>query len=671
MTGRAAYPLALAAGAAFAVWLLSWHAVFPADPLHAAFVGDQAVSVIGQRYFLAEPWGWPLLRIPALAGTSVALTDSIPLAMLALKPFRALLQPGASASQAWLALAFALQPAAAVFALRSAGERRLGPAAAVALLSLSMPTFLARYGHTALCSHAAILLGLGLYFRLAAGRRCWPAAVLLMLGCLLIHPYILAVTGAVLAAAPLTLLLRGDRRWLRAAAGFGAGLAVCGGAAWLLGMGGSSPAVGFGFYSMNLLAPLLPGASSLFPELAYDATGGQAWEGYQYLGAGLLLLLAASLALAVRARPAWRRHAGLWLVALGLTGFALSNVGYAGPLRLFHWHPVPDWLAQFRATSRFFWPVAYMVMVLGVATAARTLPPRWAGALLATAVILQLADTGELRAAIRWRSAAGDPWAIDAAGLRPAFAQHRQLTLWPKFGCGAAQTRPVDIQLMLLASETLMRTNTMATARDMAAPECDPAQTLGQPLQPGELRVLLRRSEAFRVPGAGQHCHAAGGLALCSADDAALAPWPLIGAPALPPSRSVGEADAVFHDALAKGWDDTGGAAWSVGGVAVLQVRRPAGPAVLRLDLVGFAPQPGGEQAVSVMVDGRPAAEWRLPDLASAPQSLALPAGGSDPCVVSLAIQQPARPLDRGMNLDTRTLGVLLRSLQLDLDRPG
>ncbi len=670
MRGRAAYPLALAAGAAFAVWLLSWHAIFPADPLHAAFVGDQAVSVIGQRYFLAEPWGWPLLGTPALAGTNIALTDSIPLAVLALKPFRALLQPGASASQAWLALAYMLQPAAAVFALRSTGERRLGPAIAVAVLSVSMPTLLRRYGHMALCSHAAILLGLGLYFRLVAGRRCWPAAVLLMLGCLLIHPYILAVTSAVLAAAPLTLLLRGDRRWLRAAAGFGTGLAACGGAAWLLGMGGSSPAAGFGLFSMNLLGPLLPSWSSLFPDWAYDMTGGQEFEGYQYLGAGLLLLVA-SLALAARARMAWRRHAGLWLVLLGLTGFALSNVGYAGPVRLFHWRPVPDWMAQFRATSRFFWPVAYAALVLGVATAARTLPRRWGAALLAAAVILQVADTGQLRAGLRRYSAAGDPWAIDVAAFRPVFAQHRQLTLWPKFGCGAAQSRPVDIQVMLLASETLMQANTMATARDQAAPDCDPARTLGQPLQPGELRVLLRRGDAFRVPGVEQRCRSAGPLTLCSADDAALAGLPMMSIPNLPSGQSVGGADAVFHDTLGEGWDDTGGPAWSVGQVAVLQIRRPTGPAVLRLDLAGFAPSPGGEQVVSVTVAGQPMAEWRIPDLAFTTRSLTLPAGGPQTSVVSLAIRQPARPFDRGMSADSRTLGVLLRSLQLDAAQPG
>ena len=294
-----------------------------------------------------------------------------------------------------------------------------------------------------------------------------------------------------------------------------------------------------------------------------------------------------------------------------------------------------------------------------------------AATLLAVAVLAQLADTNGLRAGLRQRSAIGDPWAIDVAALRPAFAQHSQLTLWPKFGCGAAQTTPGDIQMVLLASETLMRTNTMATARDLAAPECDPAQALGQPLQPGELRVLLHWGEAMRVPGAERRCHSAGALTLCSIDGAALAPWPLISAPMLPPGRSVGGADAMFRDALAFGWDNAGGAAWSVGRVAQLQVRRPAGPAVLRLDLAGFAPSPGGEQIVSVAVAGQPAAEWRIPDQAFAMHTLSLPADGPDPCIVSLDVRQPTKPLDRGVNTDARALGVLLRSMQLDADLAG
>ena len=110
--GRAAYPLALAGGAAFAVWLLSWHDIFPGAPAARRVPGRRSgVGDRGSAICSAAPWTWPPLLAPALGahGTNVALTDSIPLALLVLKPLRALLPPGASMAESWLALALALQ----------------------------------------------------------------------------------------------------------------------------------------------------------------------------------------------------------------------------------------------------------------------------------------------------------------------------------------------------------------------------------------------------------------------------------------------------------------------------------------------------------------------------------------------------------------------------------
>ena len=47
------------------------------------------------------------------------------------------------------------------------------------------------------------------------------------------------------------------------------------------------------------------------------------------------------------------------------------------------------------------------------------------------------------------------------------------------------------MQLLLLGSTTLIRTNTMYAARSDPKQACDPQATLGQPWQLGELRVIL------------------------------------------------------------------------------------------------------------------------------------------------------------------------------------
>ena len=131
--------------------------------------------------------------------------------MLLLKPFRAWQAPGfslqAGAGCCWSGR---VQPAAWIYALHGAGERRPVSLLAGAALALAMPVLLVRAGHAALDAQAAILLALGAYLRLVKRDR-WQdrcGAGLLAAACLLIHPYILALVTAVLAAAPLTLMLR-------------------------------------------------------------------------------------------------------------------------------------------------------------------------------------------------------------------------------------------------------------------------------------------------------------------------------------------------------------------------------------------------------------------------------------------------------------------------------
>ncbi len=162
------YAIALGIGLCFVFWLVAPDVMVPLHPLHAAAVEDRAQSIIGQRYFLRDAWRWPLLHVAQLdwpTGLSIGLTDSIPIIMLPLKLVRAWLPPGFYVQDGWLAIAWAVQPAAAVFALRSMGERRLVAALCVGVLSLSLPSLLVRDGQMSLCTHALILWAIGLYFR--------------------------------------------------------------------------------------------------------------------------------------------------------------------------------------------------------------------------------------------------------------------------------------------------------------------------------------------------------------------------------------------------------------------------------------------------------------------------------------------------------------------------
>jgi hypothetical protein len=669
------YACALVLGVAFVAWLLPWRQVLPLHPLGATFFGDAAQSVIGQRYFLGEPWTWPPLQASRLAwpgGLSVVFTDSIPLILLPLKLLRGLLPPGFYVQQGWLAIAWALQPAAAVYALRSAGERRLLPALAVAVLAISMPGTLARFGQMSLCTHAILLVALGLYFRLvrAVRPREGVATILLLAAALLVHPYLLVMAAALLAAAPLSLLLRRDRRWLPCAAWLGAGAALVGGLAWSLGYGGTDLPGGFGVYSMNLLGPFVPSYRGALPFSIPDPTGGQWFEGYQYLGGGVLLLGLMGAVAVVRGKVGLRRHAGLVMVLVGLFLFSLSGVIYAGRYRLSDIEDLPQILLQFRATGRFFWPVSYAILIGSVAAVMRARPGRRAVLLLTVAVALQLADTARLQLGAHIIARAPVAWTIDAPALAPVLARHDLLTLWPTYGCGAdIMHDQAFLDLLLLGSQTLIRTNTMYTARSQPDPICDPQAVLGQPWRPGELRVILppgRLAERHFVPDSDRTCWSMPPMVLCAQDPPSPSNQDAGPIPTLPLGEMVEHGSALFNAALGEGWgrpEENG--IWTGGSDAALRFRLPPGTGEVRLSLEAgsLAPEAGGTQTVQVLANGRPVAEWRFADGKVATMQARLAAGTT---VLQMHIDHPTRPVDRGMSGDGRRLGLYLIRLRFD-----
>ena len=158
---------------------------------------------------------------------------------------------------------------------------------------------------------------------------------------------------------------------------------------------------GYGFFSMNLLSPVVPQDSGLFPGVGgvIDATGSQ-YEGFNYLGAGLLL---ASL-LVLPAETSWlrrnlRHHVSLLVACAALTAFAISHRVFAGHWLLFEL-PIPryvSWaLGIFQSSGRFFWLIGYAQMAIVLVLGFRRAQPVMALCLLGAA-ILQLFDVQPLR----------------------------------------------------------------------------------------------------------------------------------------------------------------------------------------------------------------------------------------------------------------------------------
>lgn len=489
---------------------------FPADFLLPragagwAPVGDAAQHAIAQRYFLHAPWAWPPLQIPDLdvpRGTMLAFVDGIPLQAMALKLAAGQLPDGFHGIGLWYAITHALQPMAAIWALRGAGERRLWPALGVGLAAAAMPAWLARYGHAALTGHFLILLALGLYLRLVRrqGLPGWLAAIVIAVAALLVHPYLAAMVLAILGAVPLSLVLRGGRGWVGAACGLAAAAGAVLGVMAAFGYLGAGGDGGYGQFAMNLLSPFWPYRSLLLPGLAsaeIDATGKGGWEGYNWLGAGLLVAVVACLMLAPRDTVgALRRHAGLVIVLAGLSALAVSHRVGLGTTVVLEIGPVPGLLEQFRASGRFFWPVAYGLLVGSFALLGRLRP---GGAMLVLGLgVLQLADTLPIRADLRAWAATRQAWTLDAAALRPLLAEASQLTILPSWPCiprDAGETHRQVLEAMLLASERVLPVSTTHSARWRDPPRCGDDALAAAAFRPGELRLILPAALPAALP---------------------------------------------------------------------------------------------------------------------------------------------------------------------------
>jgi hypothetical protein len=489
---RAYLPAALV-GLALAIWLFPAEFLFPSAGLSWRPQGDAAQHAIAQRHFLAAPWRWPLLEVPTLLGTNLAFMDGIPALALVAKLFEPPL--GFHAIGLFYALAWVAQGPAAVFALRGFGGRGAWPALAVALLALSMPAFIMRFGHAALTGHFLILLGLGLYPRLLRDGRWWVAAVALQLLALLVHPYLALMVLAVLGAVPLTLVLR-RARWRPAALGAAAAAAAMGGTMAALGYLGAAGGEGYGAYALNLLSPVWPHLSLLlggFVAGYVSATGGSGWEGYNWLGLGLVSALGIAAVLGGRSLArAVRRHAGLVLACLGLVALAVSfRVGF-GPWILLDLGKPPGFLEQFRSSGRFFWPVGYALMLAAaVALARQGVQGR---AILMACAVVQLLDATPQRLALHAWAHQRAAWSVPAEQLRPLLRKASSFTLFPSYPCTGSDWATQDrlLELLFLASETPRPVNTMYVARWREAPTCRDPEALRQPLRPGELRIALR-----------------------------------------------------------------------------------------------------------------------------------------------------------------------------------
>lgn len=391
------------------------------DPTYIEWLlhGDWNLHFLGWHHYRGSGWSWPIGLTPELVwpvGSSIGLTDSIPVAAFVFKPFDALLPPDFQFIGLWLALCFMLQGVIGATLMRLATASPLLQSLGAVLFVLS-PPLIFRAVHPALMAHWVVLLSWWLYLdpRLYGhGRRHfvgWAAAVGLAAG---IQPYLWLMVMAMMGAAHLRVMVRWPSQWMRVIASAVGVTAWAGVVMWqsgdfIISDGEGLTLIGVDAWSMNGLSLIMPteGSTLLGRGWFEYAKPGQ-YEGYAYLGAGMLLLAPIALVGGV----IWRRHAitrssadavetrrhrmlehiPMVLALVALTLIALSPVVTMGSRTLFEYdHRWLGPLTTFRSSGRMFWPVYYLVVIAILFGIAR-LPARVAVIVMLVACAVQTVD---------------------------------------------------------------------------------------------------------------------------------------------------------------------------------------------------------------------------------------------------------------------------------------
>ncbi len=659
--------------------------------------------------FVRQPWGFPLAVVRDLLPkpVSIVFSDSVPWLAILLKASG--LGPYFNPLGLFLMLSYPLQAWGMVALLRALGVSRRAPLIIGAVMALLFPAWIMRqFGHIALSGHWVILFALalsvssarfGLTTRRIAG---FVAIAALATG---VHAYHLIPVAACFGAALLSeLSQRRVDAWKRVPIAAVAVLTAVAVSALLLGydqgggeMGGGAA---LGYYAMNVLGPVWPQAARLFGQIwnggwftgVMDPTGGQYFEGFQYLGGGALLLLAVTLYLL--ARDLWigrRPESGFWtrwwpLIAacVTLTVWSIGWNVYAGPLKVAEL-PKPggriaDALGVFRCHGRFFWAVGYLLTALAINWVSR-LPSRIGLPLLGLALVLQAVDTSPPRQGVRQTFAAPDPYAFPADLAASPAGRGRAWFFRPTFFCTpSALDQQFISQLNLLAARTGGTTNTFGTARNNDA-ACDLVPPdISRDAGPGDRRVVVvlsngelegkvfapiaQRSDCYRFRR-GVFC----GRELAGVRDTTpLLPGELS---AQREPRWVERMDKPQRPAaLGAGWaalDPGGAGVWSIAHEAELLIPAPAQVKpdgfLVELTLIGFSPEPGWIQRVLPSVDGQALTGFRVEPGAFFAYRFRVPASLATPGeIMKVKLGLPDALVTKG---DPRMLGVGLQQVRV------
>ena len=451
-------------------------------------VGDPAQHFIALKYYLKEPFRFPLLDVKGLYyphGVNLFYTDSIPLLAVITKFIYTYTGIEINYFRYFHLICYVAQAVLAWFILKNSNIRsRILIIIGVTTITLS-PILVKRIWHTSLCSHFFILYFINTYIK--RKNSFLPAKngicnISMLTAAFFVHPYIWIMSLALYATTAYEVISKDKKTLFPISVDLAihCTLIILG---YSLMVGFDSPfsnqvsGSGYGYYSMNLLAPFLH-----FPNMGTEimnpfATPGQR-EGYNYLGLGVILVLAYVL---VRRRTKLKEHIAhnkaLFTLLVFLTLFALSNVVYASDVFILKYN-LPGFAEKlfnvFRSSGRFFWPVHYVLLIYAIATLDR-IPFRKQYLMVSAYVLfalIQFSDLHMLYKITHDAVARGNRNIEQTALWKDVLTGQEALFLLPTINMGMMGNRGFDYKLLNIAANRGIPVNSFNLARS-SGPESE------------------------------------------------------------------------------------------------------------------------------------------------------------------------------------------------------
>lgn len=343
-------------------------------------------SVVIQHYagwvnYRNSPWDFPIAKASILGegGTVISFTDSIPIVAIICKIFSSVLPETFQYFGIYILVCFVLQEIVAMKLLSLYTDNKLF-ITIYSLFFVFSPILIERsFRHCALASHWIILFSI--YFLLKSRRDNkirWFGFCLLGLLTISIHPYFLPMVYGLFIINCIEMIIKDKKNTIKIIFGFvGNILCTCTWGYIIGALGSNNPVADkYGFFSLNLNAlinPLSQGYDSwsiFFPVLPQILGN---YDGFNYLGAGIIVALSGIFVLAITKRKNYNkvlfRIKNNFLLLIGclfFTVFSVTNVVTLNDKIIFE-YKLPQKLLNifniFRASAREFYPVYYLILL--------------------------------------------------------------------------------------------------------------------------------------------------------------------------------------------------------------------------------------------------------------------------------------------------------------------